>query len=430
MSYETFWRALKPVLERGNVALALMTTEKHSFFDRIVGRIDQLDADGLQMVVQRLARERDFLGTLFDTIEDGVVVLDSKAHISWHNQSAEHLLGLPLEETEGRAITDYLPGLNWETLCTSAASDSLTVTRHELELTYPIRRFLRVYTAALVGEGSSGLAVIINDATELQQKTFEVIESERVEALTLLAASVAHEIGNPLNALHIHLQLMEREVKRLKATDADDPDAQANFTATVNKLDRYLDISKGEINRLDYIISQFLQAIRPTRPERKPVSLNDIVMDTLTVLGPEIENRGVMLEENFADDLPTAPLDAAQVQQALVNLIKNAIQAMTHDGTLSLTTLAEAEGVWVHVADTGGGIAQEKINRIFQPYFTTKEKGTGLGLMIVQRIVREHGGRIELESHTGQGTTFRLWFPLTEQQPLRLMGGEPTEHHA
>ncbi|MGY8651753.1 MAG: PAS domain-containing protein, partial [Verrucomicrobiia bacterium] len=90
-----------------------MATEKHSFFDRIVGRIDQLDADGLQTVVQRLARERNFLGTLFDTIEDGVVVLDAKAHISWHNQSAEHLLGLPLAETEGRAIADYLPGLDW-----------------------------------------------------------------------------------------------------------------------------------------------------------------------------------------------------------------------------------------------------------------------------------------------------------------------------
>ena len=407
-----------------------MSTEKTSFFDRIAGRIDQLDAEGLQTVVQRLARERDFLGTLFDTIEDGVVVLDSKAQISWHNQSAEHLLGLPLEKSEGQLMAKYLPTLDWKKLCALEASEGRTVTRHEMEITYPIRRLLRVYTAALVSEGSSGLAVIINDATEEQQKTFEVIESERVEALTLLAASVAHEIGNPLGALHIHLQLMEREVKKLKATDADDPDAQANFTAAVNKLDRFLEISKGEINRLDYIVSQFLQAIRPTRPERKPVSLNDIVMDTLTVLGPEIENRGVMLDENFADDLPTAPLDAAQVQQALVNLIKNAIQAMTHGGTLSLTTLAEADGVWVHVADTGGGIAQEKINRNFQPYFTTKEKGTGLGLMIVQRIVREHGGRIELESNTGQGTTFRLWFPLTEQQPLRLTGGEPTEDHA
>ena len=103
---------------------------------------------------------------------------------------------------------------------------------------------------------------------------------------------------------------------------------------------------------------------------------------------------------------------------------------MTHGGTLGLTTRAKDDGVWLHVTDTGGGIAQEKINRIFQPYFTTKEKGTGLGLMIVQRIVREHGGRIELESHTGQGTTFRLWFPLTEHQPLRLTGGETENDHA
>ena len=168
-----------------------MATERTSFFDRIAGRIDQLDAAGLQTVVARLARERDFLETLFDTIEDGVIVLDAKAQISWHNQSAEHLLGLPLDKAEGQGIAKFLPGLGWEKLCTAEATNSLTVTRHELEVTYPIRRFLRVYTAALVGEGASGLAVIINDATEQQQKTFEVIESERVEALTLLAASVA-----------------------------------------------------------------------------------------------------------------------------------------------------------------------------------------------------------------------------------------------
>lgn len=384
-------------------------------------------------MVARLARERDFLETLFDTIEDGVLVLDGKAHISWHNQSAEHLLSLPLDKAEGQGLAKFLPGLDWDKLCAEESTDSLSVTRHELEVAYPIRRFLRVYTAALVGEGAHGLAVIINDATEQQQKTFEVIESERVEALTLLAASVAHEIGNPLNALHIHLQLMEREVKKLKATDADvpldlaDPDAAANHAASIRKLETYLEIAKGEINRLDYIISQFLQAIRPTRPELKPVSLNDILLDTLTLLGPEIENRDVTLSQNFAEDLPNAPLDEVQVKQALVNLIKNAIQAMTQGGALTLTTIAETDGVWVYVADTGGGIPQEKINRIFQPYFTTKKEGSGLGLMIVQRIVREHGGRIELESNTGQGTTFRLWFPLTEQQPLRLTGGETSQ---
>ena len=413
-----------------------MATERTSFFDRIAGRIDQLDAEGLQTVVARLARERDFLETLFDTIEDGVLVLDGKAHISWHNQSAEHLLSLPLDKAEGQGLAKFLPGLDWDKLCAEESTDSLSVTRHELEVAYPIRRFLRVYTAALVGEGAHGLAVIINDATEQQQKTFEVIESERVEALTLLAASVAHEIGNPLNALHIHLQLMEREVKKLKATDADvpldlaDPDAAANHAASIRKLETYLEIAKGEINRLDYIISQFLQAIRPTRPELKPVSLNDILLDTLTLLGPEIENREVTLSQHFAEELPNAPLDEVQVKQALVNLIKNAIQAMTQGGALTLTTIAETDGVWVYVADTGGGIPQEKINRIFQPYFTTKKEGSGLGLMIVQRIVREHGGRIELESNTGQGTTFRLWFPLTEQQPLRLTGGETSQASA
>ena len=413
-----------------------MATERTSFFDRIAGRIDQLDAEGLQTVVARLARERDFLETLFDTIEDGVLVLDGKAHISWHNQSAEHLLSLPLDKAEGQGLAKFLPGLDWDKLCAEESTDSLSVTRHELEVAYPIRRFLRVYTAALVGEGAHGLAVIINDATEQQQKTFEVIESERVEALTLLAASVAHEIGNPLNALHIHLQLMEREVKKLKATDADvpldlaDPDAAANHAASIRKLETYLEIAKGEINRLDYIISQFLQAIRPTRPELKPVSLNDILLDTLTLLGPEIENREVTLSQHFAEELPNAPLDEVQVKQALVNLIKNAIQAMTQGGALTLTTIAETDGVWVYVADTGGGIPQEKINRIFQPYFTTKKEGSGLGLMIVQRIVREHGGRIELESNTGQGTTFRLWFPLTEQQPLRLTGGETSQPSA
>ena len=365
-----------------------------------------------------------------------MLVLDGKAHISWHNQSAEHLLSLPLDKAEGQGLAKFLPGLDWDKLCAEESTDSLSVTRHELEVAYPIRRFLRVYTAALVGEGAHGLAVIINDATEQQQKTFEVIESERVEALTLLAASVAHEIGNPLNALHIHLQLMEREVKKLKATDADvpldlaDPDAAANHAASIRKLETYLEIAKGEINRLDYIISQFLQAIRPTRPELKPVSLNDILLDTLTLLGPEIENREVTLSQHFAEELPNAPLDEVQVKQALVNLIKNAIQAMTQGGALTLTTIAETDGVWVYVADTGGGIPQEKINRIFQPYFTTKKEGSGLGLMIVQRIVREHGGRIELESNTGQGTTFRLWFPLTEQQPLRLTGGETSQASA
>ena len=151
-------------------------------------------------------------------------------------------------------------------------------------------------------------------------------------------------------------------------------------------------------------------------PQLKPDSLNDVVEKTVDLLKPELENRGLTVTNKLARRLAAAPLDATQMQQVLVNLIKNAMQAMTKGGTLKLQTGENDDGVWVSVGDTGGGIPQEQINRIFEPFYTTKKKGSGLGLMIVQRIVRAHNGRIELESHVGRGTLFRIWLPLHERK--------------
>jgi signal transduction histidine kinase len=186
------------------------------------------------------------------------------------------------------------------------------------------------------------------------------------------------------------------------------------------KVERYLSVAKGEINRLDYIITQFLQAIRPQQPQVQPASLNDVIHETLDLLRPEIDNRGLRVEEHLSEKLPRIPIDPAQIKQVLVNLCKNAIQAMTRGGVLTLCTEDRDNGVCLVVADTGGGIPQEQINRIFEPFYTTKKKGTGLGLMIVQRIVRGHGGRIDLESHEGRGTVFRIWLPLYERRTRLL----------
>jgi signal transduction histidine kinase len=149
-------------------------------------------------------------------------------------------------------------------------------------------------------------------------------------------------------------------------------------------------------------------------------SLNEVVEKTLELLRPELTNRDINVRAKLARQLPLTSIDPAQIQQALVNLVKNAMQAMTKGGTLTLQTAESSDGVWVSVSDTGGGIPQEQLNRIFEPFFTTKKKGTGLGLMIVQRIVRAHGGRIDLESHIGRGTTFRIWLPLHERKPRLL----------
>ena len=189
-------------------------------------------------------------------------------------------------------------------------------------------------------------------------------------------------------------------------------------------MEQYLGVAKGEISRLDYIITQFLQAIRPVAPQLKIASLNDVVEKTLELLRPELENRSLTVRTKLARQLTSTPIDATQMQQVLMNLVKNAMHAMTKGGTLTLQTGEGGDGVWVSITDTGGGIPPEQINRIFEPFFTTRKRGTGLGLMIVQRIVRAHGGRIELESHVGRGTTFRIWLPLHERRP-RLLEAPP-----
>jgi len=407
-----------------------MSAAKSSFLDRVLGRIGRLDQQGLQTVIERLARERSFLETLFNTIEDGVLVIDEGGKILYFNQAVSDLIGLKAHESEGKNISRFLPDLDWNHLLKrTSGKNNTSVARHEFEVFYPRQRFIRLYAAPLETdrENSAGVVLILHDATEARQKTFDAIESERIQALTLLAASVAHEIGNPLNALSIHLQLMEREIRKLetlgKELGGDGRPArqtQRDVAEISDRLGKFLNVSKGEITRLDYIVTQFLQAIRPTAPQLKQASLNDVVSETLELLQPELENRALDVKQTLAPKLPKASMDAGQMKQALVNLVKNAMQAMTKTGVLTLGTGTSGEGVWVSVSDTGGGIPQEQINHIFQPFFTTKKTGSGLGLMIVQRIVREHGGRIEVESNVGSGTTFRIWFPLHERQPRLL----------
>jgi signal transduction histidine kinase len=223
----------------------------------------------------------------------------------------------------------------------------------------------------------------------------------------MLAAGVAHEIGNPLNSLNIHLQLIERKIRRVAAPARD-------------SIEELLEVARTEIQRLDSIIHQFLQAIRPTRPSFEPHDLNEIIEESVAFLRREIEDRDILVETDLAAGLPRVEVDRDQMKQAFYNVIKNAFEAMRIGGILHIRSWRDDNFVSIAFTDTGGGLSAEDMSKLFRPYFTTKSSGSGLGLLIVRRIVREHGGEIEIESNQGKGVRVTIHLPYGEKRTRLL----------
>lgn len=389
---------------------------KPSFLDKLIDRIDRVDPRSLQGVVLKLSREKGFLETLVNTIQEGIIVTDADGRINYLNNAAADLISLSADDAVGQPVARFLHDLDWNKIWSADVGEWRKVISQEIEIFIPRHRFLSFYIVPLVNQDNSmvtGMAVILRDITETRQRTETVIESEKVSALTLLAAGVAHEIGNPLNSLHIHLQILERDIKTL-------PPAQAKSLA------HNVRVARDEIARLDRIINQFLRAIRPTKPDLRPASIHAVIEDALNVMKAEITDRDILVEREFCHNTPKLLLDAAQMKQAFYNIIKNALQAMRSGGILRIRTELTESHLVISFTDTGHGISPDQIGKIFEPYHTTKEQGTGLGLMIVQRIIREHGGVIEIESQSGRGATFRLRLPLREKRTRLLEAPKST----
>ena len=396
---------------------------KAGFLEKLIGRLGKIGPEEVQNYLLRLAQEKGFLETVFNAIQEGIIVTDSSGRITYLNDAACELFGLDGEDSIGKLLEERVRGLDWNALTHSGGP----VTR-DLEIFYPSNRFINFYivplmiesrfdrseNAAVDDRGYSeqvGYAIIMRDITESRRTAEKTIESERLNALTLLAAGVAHELGNPLNSLNIHLQLMERQARKLKGKERDE-------------LQHSIEICRGEINRLDSIVTQFLRAIRPSRPQLQPENINTIVEEAVRFFSAEIEARDIVVETELRSDLPLLQLDRGQMKQAFYNVIKNSFEAMKRRGILRIRTDMDESHVRVSFIDTGGGMSAETLSHVFEPYYTTKERGTGLGLLIVRRIVREHGGELAIESTEGKGLTLSIRLPFKEQRVRMLEAGD------
>jgi signal transduction histidine kinase len=234
--------------------------------------------------------------------------------------------------------------------------------------------------------------------------------SRKLAALGRLMAGVAHEVKNPLNAMTIHLELLKQKVSSLREPITV-PAGPSGGSRTLD-LTKHVNVISDEIKRLDQVVVGFLKFARPDELKLQPVHLASVVSEVTSMTAPEADGRGIAIKVECPPSVPEINADPGMLQQALLNLTINACHAMPHGGTLRLTCRpVSRRRVEIAIEDTGEGIPPEHLGRIFDLYFTTKEKGSGIGLSMVFRIVQLHDGEVEVQSTPGHGTRFRLVFP-------------------
>ena len=378
---------------------------KSTFLDKVLGRIGRLDAEGLQTVVQRLARERRFLETLFEVIEDGVLVLDEQQRILYSNQAAGRLLGWKGDDQiEGELLSRFLPEVDLPKMMKSESKGAQRVIRHEFEIQFPRPRYLRLYAAPLAAEkdGKSRLALILHDATEARQQTFEAIESERLHSLTLLAASVAHEIGNPISAL--------MGLQDLVLAGGLAPEEEHDFLTRMRK----------ETERIHRILRDLLQFARPAaqplagEAEQDPGDVETAARDTAALVAPQRSLQEVTLTLDVSPGLPPVTLGHEPLMQVILNLVMNAADAVSKGGKVRVAASRSGERVRLLVEDDGPGVDPRVQAQLFEPFVTTKDvgKGTGLGLAVCRGLVEAAGGTIALDTEFARGARFVVELPI------------------
>ncbi len=349
---------------------------------------------------KRLTRDLTRIETVFNAIRSAIVVSDSTGEIHFANNYAREVLGI------GDTVASVFKILNGMEDAVSEVSKNDSVVLREFEISYPEHR---VFSAQIIPFNFGGsvdmYALILNDITKERRSAEERIENEKIASVLNLASGVAHELGNPLNSINIHLQLIKRKLAKF---------ADSIESGVLSSIGESVDICTSEVSRLDSIIENFLKALRPMRPNLAPCDALKPLAETLKVLREELSNLRIAVNVDLQRKLPLSLADENLLKQLYFNILKNAMESMSQGGSISIKASNDDRFVNISFADSGCGMSEEELSRMFEPYFTTKPDGHGLGMMIINAIIRAHDGRINIESKQGSGTLISISIPRSE----------------
>lgn len=384
------------------------------FIKRALQKLGKMTGEQVRDLLYSAAAEIDRLETVLDSINNGILVCDTEHNLILANKYAERLLPLKSDDQTKlwQVVRDEKVRDFFET--TLQTGDRVEEREFDVEIG-GVSRLISISVLPLVRDRQvTGSLIYVEDITEKRGKEAQLRRAENLASLTTLAAGVAHEIKNPLGSLSIHVQLIQKAMKANKE---------------LYYLDKYINVINEEIDRLNRIVVDFLFAVRPMNMDFREGDINTSIEEMAEFVRYELEEAQINCVLELDKDLPRLSFDQRYMKQALLNLIKNAQAAMTGGGTLTIKTALRDGQIDIQVRDTGAGISEGNIAKIFEPYFTTKKTGSGLGLTLVFKIVREHQGEITVKSKEGEGARFTITLPIPQKE-RRLITFESGEDNA
>lgn len=386
-----------------------------NFVRRASQKISKLSNEQLTQLVESIYTENETLDSVIESLSIGLLICDVDWKLLFANKASERFMPFTVRLSEFRSTDAVFDQEVWKFIADfdiagfleKNAEKTYTSQDFTLETSGGNRRFVNISTMPLVREKKLiGNIIKIDDITEKKNAEVLLRRMESLASLTNLAASVAHEIKNPLGSISIHIQLIQKIVQKARENK--------NLLLDNGKIEKYLDITTEEIERLNKTIVDFLFAVRPISAHLELIDVHALLRHFLPFFQAELDEKKIRLKTDIPAGEQKLLVDEKLFKQLLINLIQNAMDVLPAGGCIEISGQLENSSYVLFLKDNGRGIADEDLHKIFEPYFTTKITGTGLGLTMVYKIIKEFSGDIIVSSKLGEGTVFKMTFPLPQ----------------